>query len=87
MENRRRTMAADYGDTINLEPEEIDFGETSVPEKKDNKTIWIIVAVVAVILLCCCLVIVLGGVWLWNNGDQLLEDWSAVYHLANYFLS
>ncbi len=28
-----------------------------VPEKKKNKTLWIIVAIVAVILLCCCLAV------------------------------
>ena len=41
--------------------------------KKDNKRTIIIVVVV--LLLCCCCVVVGGGVgmWLWNNGDALLE--------------
>ncbi len=30
-----------------------------VPEKKNKKTLWIILAIVAVVLLCCCLVVVL----------------------------
>ncbi len=41
-------------------------------EKNDNK-IWIILAVVILVLICCCCVAVVGGgVWLWNNGDELL---------------
>jgi hypothetical protein len=80
-------MAADYGETIQLEDDEIDFGDVNEPEKKSNKTIWIIVAVVAVILLCCCLAIVLGGVWLWNNGDSLIEDWSLFTPLFNLLIA
>jgi flagellar basal body-associated protein FliL len=33
------------------------------PEKKKNKTLWIILAIVAVILLCCCLAVVLAMVF------------------------
>ena len=80
-------MAADYGETIKIEDDEIDFVDGNEPEKKNNKIIWIIVAVIAVILLCCCLVVVLGGAWLWNNGDQLFEDWSALNPLINTLLS
>lgn len=38
--------------------------------KKSNTWIWIVAAVV---LLCCCCVGAIGGWWLWNNGDQLLQ--------------
>jgi hypothetical protein len=79
-------MAADFGETIKVEDDEIDFGDVNEPEKKDNKVIWIIVAVIAVILLCCCLVIVLGGAWLWNNGDQLIEDWSTLNPLISQLI-
>ena len=80
-------MPADYGETVRLESDEPNFGEEFQPEKKDNKTIWIIVAVVAAILLCCCLVVVLGGVWLWNNGDSLLDEWSLAVPVINLLLS
>lgn len=45
--------------------------QPQVAEPKSNKTL-IIVIVVALILCCCCLVFGGLGVWLWNNGDQLL---------------
>ena len=80
-------MAADYGETVVLEPDEPNFGEESQPEKKDNKVIWIIIAVVAVILLCCCVVVTLGVVWLWNNGDSLLDEWTSIIPLVNLLLS
>ena len=44
---------------INYVPEAPESFE-QVPEKKNNKTLWIVLAVVAVLLLCCCLVLVLG---------------------------
>lgn len=30
-----------------------------VPEKKMNKTLWIILAIIAVLLICCCLAVLL----------------------------
>jgi len=30
-----------------------------VPEKKNNKTLWIILAVLAVIVICCCIIFAL----------------------------
>jgi flagellar basal body-associated protein FliL len=30
-----------------------------VPEKKNNKTLWIILAVLAVLVICCCVIFVL----------------------------
>lgn len=49
-------------DDINYVPEAPDAFEQA-PQKKSNKTLWIILAVVAVILLCCCLVVVLSMVF------------------------
>jgi len=49
-------------DDFNYVPEAPEAFEQA-PEKKSNKTIWIIVAVVAVILLCCCLLVVLSMVF------------------------
>jgi hypothetical protein len=81
-------MAADYRDTVNLNREDVNFGDLNAPpEKKNNKTLWIILAVVAAILLCCCLVVVLGGAWLWNNGDRLLDEWGSAVRLASYFFA
>ena len=53
-----------------------DFGTPITPDelpKKDNKNMIIIIVVVLV--LCCCCVVVGGGagMWLWNNGDALLD--------------
>jgi uncharacterized membrane protein len=59
-------------------PGELDFGETTTSSDNNNRNIWIIVSIVAVILLCCCCITVFGGVWLWNNGDQLIQDFSFV---------
>jgi hypothetical protein len=41
------------------------------PPKKNN-TIWIVLVVVVLLLCCCCLIGV--GAWLWNNGDNLLNE-------------
>jgi flagellar basal body-associated protein FliL len=30
-----------------------------VPEKKNNKTLWIILAVLAVLVICCCIIFAL----------------------------
>lgn len=43
---------------------------------KSNRTIWIIV-IVAVLLLCCCCLVV-AGIWLYNNGDQFIEQFGAL---------
>lgn len=48
---------------------------TATQPPKSNRTIWIVV-IVAVVLLCCCCV-VLAGVWLYNNGDQILQQYGA----------
>ncbi len=67
-------MAEDFGETG-----QVDEGFEEPVEKKRNNTVWIIVAVVAVVLLCCCIITILGLVWLWNTGgDLILEDlgWS-----------
>lgn len=53
------------------------------PEKKRNTTL-IVVVVILVVLCCCCMIAAaLSGAWLWNNGDQLLEDLT----MAPYLLS
>ena len=83
-------MAADFGETVILEPDEPNFGEETQPEKKDNKVIWIIIAVVAVILLCCCVLVTVGVVWLWNNGDSLvdwIDEWSSIIPMVNLLFS
>ncbi len=43
---------------------------------KSNRKIWIIVIVAVVLLCCCCLAI--AGIWLWNNGDALIEQYSSI---------
>ncbi|GEM_PF-1223139 len=50
--------------------------QSVVEQPKKNKTlIIVIVAVILFLLLCCCIG---AGVWLWNNGDQLIQGTSAV---------
>lgn len=40
---------------------------------------WIIIVVV-ILVLCCMLVVCGGGLWwLWENGDELLEDFLVLY--------
>jgi len=51
--------------------------ETPISEdgpKNNTRRIVIIVVVVLVILCCCCVAGGYGLVWLWNNGDRLLQD-------------
>ncbi len=43
---------------------------------RNNRTIWIIVIVAVVLLCCCCLAI--AAVWLYNNGDRILEQFNSV---------
>ncbi len=50
------------------------FAEEEQP--KNNKKTLIIGAVVFGLLCCCCALI--AGVWLWNNGDQLIQQLSSV---------
>ena len=40
--------------------------------KKNNRTI--IIAVVVVVLLCCCCIAAIGGWYLWNSGDTLMNS-------------
>ena len=63
-------MTEDYGETVRLEDQDYIQADT---EKRDNK-IWIILAVVGVILLCCCIGSILGVVWLWTEGGDLLLE-------------
>jgi hypothetical protein len=56
-------MTEDYGTPI------------SEDEPKNNtRRNVIIVVVVLVVLCCCCVAGGYGVVWLWNNGDRLLQD-------------
>ncbi|MHC1783891.1 MAG: hypothetical protein AB9891_14250 [Anaerolineaceae bacterium] len=48
--------------------------------KKSSKT-WLIILIVAIVLCCCCVVVVAGG-YLYNNGDALMEEWSALSPLV-----
>ncbi len=58
--------------------------QSVVEQPKSNKTlIIVIVAVILVLLLCCCF----GAlVWLWNNGDRLIQEMSAVLPAAAMLL-
>lgn len=55
-------------------------GATPPPAGKSNtnRTIWIIVIVVLVLLCICCLLAAGIGVWLYNNGDAILNQFSAL---------
>ena len=66
--NLEEKMDADFNEL----PQADDTLEQAT-EEKDNK-IWIILAVVILLLICCCCVVMLGGtMWLWENGDDLLD--------------
>ena len=63
-----------------------EFGTPIAPEEGQSKNrIWIIVVVIVIVLLCCCCFTALGGNWLWNNGDQLIEDLGLVFQTTNLF--
>jgi hypothetical protein len=42
------------------------------PQPKSNQ--GMIIAIVVVVVLCCCCASAAGGWYLWNNGDQMLQD-------------
>jgi hypothetical protein len=44
-----------------------------------SSKVWLIVVIVAVVL--CCVIIACGGAgyWLWENGDELFQDWLAIF--------
>jgi hypothetical protein len=44
------------------------------PAPDNRRRNMIIAVVVSAVLLCCCCFIVVAGYWLWNNGDQLLQQ-------------
>ena len=62
-------MAQDYGTPITPTP---DVQTPPPPPQKSKKTLWIILAVVVVLLCCCCLVGV--GIYLYQNGDTLMNS-------------
>jgi hypothetical protein len=46
------------------------------PEPKKSRT-GLIIGIVIVVLCCCCLIVgSMGAKWLWDNGDQLLQQLS-----------
>ena len=64
-----------------------EFGTPITPEEGKSKSrVWIIVVVIVVVLLCCCCFSALGVSWLWNNGDQLLEDLSLIYQNTHFLI-
>ncbi len=48
---------------------------TAAQPPRSNRNIWIIVIVVVVLLCCCCLAAI--GIWLWNNGDRLIQQFNS----------
>ncbi len=48
---------------------------TAAQPPRSSRNIWIIMIVVLVLLCCCCLAII--AVWLWNNGDQILNQFNS----------
>jgi len=47
-----------------------------------SSKVWLIVLVVVLVLCCVVVACGAGGYWLWENGDQLLEeleDWLALF--------
>ncbi len=64
-----------------------DFDPVITPEDGQAKSrTWVIVAVIVVILLCCCCFSAMGVSWLWNNGDQLINELSMAFQVTNLFM-
>ena len=55
------------------------------PQKKSSSR-WIIIVIVVVVVCCLCAALVGAGWWLWENGDELLEDWGLTYQLITPFI-
>jgi hypothetical protein len=49
------------------------------PEKKSRT--GLIIGIVVAVLCCCCLVFGGLGYWLWNNGDQLMQQLGMAFSL------
>jgi hypothetical protein len=64
-------MAQDYGTPIAPPPAD-EIPPMAPAPKKSNRTLWIVLAVVVILLCCCCLVAV--GVYLYQNGDQIMNS-------------
>lgn len=41
------------------------------PAQPKKSRTWLIILIVVLVLCCLCAAVIAGGVWLWNNGDQL----------------
>ncbi|GAP21765.1 hypothetical protein [Leptolinea tardivitalis] len=54
-------------------PESPDLPPPIPPEKKKSNKTWIIVLVVVIVLCCLCSCVGIG-IYLWNNGDQIMQS-------------
>lgn len=61
-------------------PEVIEPVEDFAPEKKNKKTLWIILGVVAAILLCCCVVVIVAVVIIQRN-TYFFEDLFDLFYI------
>ena len=43
------------------------------PKSSSSKTIWIIVGVVIALLCCCLVILAAAGIWLYQNGDDIVD--------------
>lgn len=64
-------------------------GATPPPPKKSgtSSTIWIIVIVVLAVVCICCLLMVGIGVWLYRNGDNILNSISSMLPAVSAWLA
>jgi hypothetical protein len=76
---------SDNPETIDIspspqEPSPTPPGYTPATEgNKNSNTTKIIIIVLAVILLCCCCSALIGaGIWLWMNGDSLMQGFGSL---------
>ncbi len=73
------TSVPSYGDVV--EP----------PQKKGNKTLWIIIAIIVAVICCCCIVAIVGGNNLMKefnieDFDDLMNEFSQLIKLAPAFI-
>jgi len=66
------------------EPDSPDLPPPIQQPKKSNKTL-IIILVVVLVLCCICLPLISGAVWLWNNGDQFINEFSMGSQVIGFF--
>lgn len=70
-EKPESASSSDY-EPVDVPPVSAPPPSTPPGEKKNNTGLIIAIVVAVVLLLCCCCAVT--GVFLWNNGDQIMHN-------------